>query len=104
MSSLFAKGFLVTLFSLLTSTLIRAEQPESLKHYPPYVKDDGKLHIYFCSTGTPDPAYQWLRHPACVVIRSSGKLFLVDAGEGATARIGQLGLNLAQVNPIFINH
>lgn len=68
------------------------------------MEDDGKMHIYFCGTGTPDPAYQWLRHPACVAIRSSGKLFLVDAGEGATARIGQLDLNLAQVDPIFITH
>ncbi|MCO1332797.1 MBL fold metallo-hydrolase [Microbulbifer sp. OS29] len=81
-----------------------AEQPESLKRYPPYVEDDGKMHIYFCGTGTPDPAYQYLRHPACIAVRSSGKLFLVDAGEGATARIGQLGLNLAQLDPIFITH
>ncbi|WP_026305180.1 MBL fold metallo-hydrolase [Microbulbifer variabilis] len=37
-------------------------------------------------------------------MRSSGKLFLIDAGEGAAARIGQLDLNLAQVDPIFITH
>ncbi|QFT56740.1 MBL fold metallo-hydrolase [Microbulbifer sp. THAF38] len=104
MPKLLIEAFFTTLALLILSNHLGAEQPESLRHYPPYVEDDGKMHIYFCGTGTPDPAYQWLRHPACVAIRSSGKLFLVDAGEGATARIGQLDLNLAQVDPIFITH
>ncbi|AWF83014.1 MBL fold metallo-hydrolase [Microbulbifer sp. A4B17] len=92
------------IFSVLFAISCLANQPESLKRYPPYVVDDGKMHIYLCGTGTPDPAYQYLRHPACVAVQSSGKLFLIDAGEGATARIGQLGLNLAQLDPIFITH
>ncbi|WP_444883036.1 MBL fold metallo-hydrolase [Microbulbifer sp. PSTR4-B] len=104
MLKVFAKLFLAILLFSILSSHSTAKQPESLRHYPPYVEDDGKMHIYFCGTGTPDPAYQWLRHPACVAIRSSGKLFLVDAGEGTTARIGQLDLNLAQVDPIFITH
>ena len=65
---------------------------------------DGKLHIYFCGTGIPDPGNQWLRHPSCLAGVYDNQLFLIDSGAGTSLRLSEIGLPINQISQVFLTH
>jgi len=76
------------------SSAFAANQPKNTKAN----FTDGKLHIYFCGTGIPDPDNQWLRHPSCLAVVNDNTLFLIDSGAGASLRLSEIGLPINKVN------
>ncbi len=66
--------------------------------------NDGKLHIFFCGTGIPDPDNQWLRHPCCLAVIYDNELFLIDSGAGASLRLSEIGLPINKISRVFLTH
>ena len=89
-------------------------QPESLsnqlfmetsqKKSPLPALTDGKMHIYFCGTGIPEPVAQNIRRPACLAIIADKQFILFDAGEGAIETIAGMGLPFTKIYHVFITH
>lgn len=74
--------------------------------YPSQEKllNDGKMHIFLCGTGDPEPGMQNLRKPACVAVLADNQFLLFDAGEGSAQTLGMLGLPIQLLNTVFITH
>lgn len=94
--------FLITAFTLLypPSAAFSASKQSSTDA----AFQDGKLHIYFCGTGIPDPGKQWLRHPSCLAVVYDNQLFLIDAGAGASLRLSEIGLPIGKISRVFQTH
>jgi len=58
------------------------------------------LFIIGCGSANPTQKHQ----PACQVLSSRGKLFMIDCGEGTQTRIARLGLSMKRIGHIFISH
>lgn len=59
-----------------------------------------KVYILGCSSATPTE-----RHlPSCQVIEISGRLLMIDCGEGAQRSLRLLRLNFSRLTDIFISH
>jgi ribonuclease Z len=93
---------LIVLFALLcqSSLAFSASKHSNTKS----AFHDGKLHIYFCGTGIPDPGLQWLRHPSCLAVVYDKQLFLIDAGAGASLRLSEIGLPINKISRVFLTH
>lgn len=96
--------FLITAFALLYLPSAAFSASASKQSNINAAFDDGKLHIYFCGTGIPDPGYQWLRHPSCLAVVYNNELFLIDAGAGATLRLSEIGLPINKISRVFQTH
>jgi ribonuclease Z len=60
------------------------------------------LHLALCGTGSPlpDPS----RAGPCNAIIAGGKVFLVDAGEGASANLSRMGIPAGRIEAVFLTH
>ncbi len=60
------------------------------------------LHLALCGTGSPlpDPS----RAGPCNAIIAGGKVFLVDAGEGASGNLARMGIPGGRIEAIFLTH
>lgn len=60
------------------------------------------LHVILVGTGSPLPDPSRAGPMTAVIV--DGRLFVFDAGDGATRRMGEIGLNSAQVKRVFLTH
>jgi ribonuclease Z len=60
------------------------------------------LHIGLCGTGSPLPDPD--RAGPCTFIRAGKRLFLVDVGGGAVRQLGEMGVQIGQIDGIFLTH
>jgi ribonuclease Z len=60
------------------------------------------LTAAFCGTGSPLP--DRTRAGPCTAIVAGGKLFVFDAGDGATETLQRMGLQAARVEAVFLTH
>jgi ribonuclease Z len=60
------------------------------------------LHVGLCGTGSPLPDSS--RAGPCTFVRAGKKLFLIDVGGGAVRKLGEMGVQLGQVDGIFLTH
>ena len=60
------------------------------------------LHLALCGTGSPlpDPS----RAGPCNAVIAGGKVFLVDAGEGASGNLARMGIPAGRIEAIFLTH
>ncbi len=58
--------------------------------------------IYIIGCGSANPTQRHL--PACQVLSTHGKQFMIDCGEGTQTRFARMGLNMNRVGHIFISH
>ncbi len=60
------------------------------------------LHVGLCGAGSPFP--DDLRSGPCTAVLAGKRLFVFDAGNGASRNIGKLGFMSGQVEAIFLTH
>jgi ribonuclease Z len=60
------------------------------------------LHAVFCGTGSPLP--DRTRAGPCTAVVAGGKLFVFDAGDGATETLARMGLPVARIEVVFLTH
>ena len=58
------------------------------------------VHILGCGSAKPTQRHS----PACQVVSTHGKLFMIDCGEGAQTAFARQGLNMNRLGHIFISH
>lgn len=58
------------------------------------------LHILGCGSANPTKTHK----PACQVLSTRGKNFMIDCGEGTQMRLARLGLSMKRIGHIFISH
>lgn len=60
------------------------------------------LHLALCGTGSPlpDPS----RAGPCNAVIASGKVFLIDTGDGTAARLARMGIPAGRIEAIFLTH
>ena len=68
---------------------------------PAYTADDGQVRVLLCGTGSPElsDAAQ-----ACTLVAAGGRMFLFDAGEGATRSLNSSNVELAEIDNVFLTH
>jgi len=59
-----------------------------------------EVNILGC--GSANPTQKHL--PACQVVQTRGKAFMIDCGEGCQMRLGRQGINMNRIGHIFISH
>ena len=60
------------------------------------------LAVAFCGTGSPLP--DRTRAGPCTAVIAGGKLFVFDAGDGASETLALMGLSPARVSAVFLTH
>lgn len=60
------------------------------------------LHAAFCGTGSPLPDAG--RAGPCAAVIAGGRLFVFDAGEGASETLARMGLAPGRVEAVFLTH
>ena len=60
------------------------------------------LHVGLCGAGSPFPDDR--RSGPCTLVLAGQRLFIFDAGSGATRNIGKLGFNTGRIEAIFLTH
>src|SRR5262249_35557275 len=60
------------------------------------------LTAAFCGTGSPLP--DRTRAGPCTAVIAGGKLFVFDAGDGATETLARMGLPVARIEAVFLTH
>lgn len=60
------------------------------------------LHAAFCGTGTPLPDRQ--RAGPCLAVIAGERVFVFDAGEGASETISLMGLSQGDIEAVFLTH
>ncbi len=85
----------------LSMRLMRAGAARIMTADPIAALPDG-LHLTLCGAGSPLPDPQ--RSGPCVGIVAGGKLFVVDAGSGASRNLQRMGLPQAAVEAVFLTH
>ena len=60
------------------------------------------LHISLCGAGGPMPSTN--RSGPCVAVMAGEQLFIVDAGTNGARNLGRMGINLGQVEALFLTH
>ena len=63
---------------------------------------DDQFELLFVGTGSPNRAPD--RGQPCLAFTAAGKLFLIDAGEGATGALTEFGAPLGKLDTIFLTH
>ncbi|MBQ8969004.1 MAG: ribonuclease Z [Bacteroidaceae bacterium] len=59
-----------------------------------------ELYILGCGSANPTKTHK----PACQVLSTRGKNFMIDCGEGTQMRLARLGLSMKRIGHIFISH
>ena len=60
------------------------------------------FEIYILGCGSANPTQK--HRPACQVLSTHGKNYMIDCGEGTQMRFARLGLSMKRVGHIFISH
>jgi ribonuclease Z len=60
------------------------------------------LHAAFCGTGTPLPDRQ--RAGPCLAVIAGERVFVFDAGEGASETLSLMGLSQGDIEAVFLTH
>ena len=60
------------------------------------------LHLGLCGAGSPFPDDR--RAGPCTLVLAGQRLFVFDAGSGATRNIGKLGFNTGRIEAVFLTH
>ncbi len=60
------------------------------------------LHAVFCGTGSPLPDRS--RAGPCFAVIAGGRLFVFDAGEGASETLSLMGLSQGDIEVVFLTH
>lgn len=60
------------------------------------------LHVAVCGAGSPLP--DPLRMGPCTAVIAGGRIYVVDAGSGATRNFGPMGLSFARVEAVLLTH
>lgn len=68
----------------------------------PYAGLPDGLHVGLCGSGSPMP--DPTRAGPCTVVLAGDRLFVIDAGAGATKNLSLMNLPPARVNGIFLTH
>ncbi|MFD0851186.1 MBL fold metallo-hydrolase [Actinomadura adrarensis] len=67
-----------------------------------YVQDKEHIRVLLCGTGSPEVSAA--RAQACTLVAAGGKLFLFDAGEGATKSLAESNVPYGELERVFITH
>ena len=67
-----------------------------------FVNDPAKFQVLLCGTGSPEPSAA--RAQACTMVSVGGKLFVFDAGEGASKSLSDSGVALDDIERVFLTH
>ncbi len=60
------------------------------------------LHVVLCGAGSPLPDPR--RSGPCVAVVAGGRLYVVDAGSGASRQLARLGLPQARIEAVLLTH
>jgi len=60
------------------------------------------MHVGLCGSGSPFPDES--RAGPCTLVLAGKRLFVFDAGSGATRNIGRMGFNHGQIEAVFLTH
>ena len=63
---------------------------------------DGRLHVFTLGTGSPQLGGG--RMPVANAIIAGDEFLLIDTGEGASRKMGELGLPIRRITAVFITH
>ncbi|WP_185976255.1 MBL fold metallo-hydrolase [Mycolicibacterium sp. 018/SC-01/001] len=66
------------------------------------VNDPEQFDVVLCGTGSPEPSAA--RAQACTLVSVGGKMFVFDAGEGASKSLAASGVALADIERVFLTH
>ncbi|ROO86817.1 ribonuclease Z [Actinocorallia herbida] len=84
----------------ITEAVIRAkvteEQDRSL------LEDKEHIQVLLCGTGSPEISAA--RAQACTLVAAGGKMFLFDAGEGATKSLADSDVPVTELDRVFLTH
>ena len=64
--------------------------------------EDTGMRVLLCGTGSPQPSAATAQ--ACTLVSAGGKLFVFDAGEGATRSLTGSGVPVHEIDQLFITH
>ncbi|MDG4667258.1 MBL fold metallo-hydrolase [Mycobacterium sp. 236(2023)] len=78
---------------------IRSQLAESEQYA--FGADDRSLRILLCGTGSPEASAS---AQACTMVSAGGRLFVFDAGEGATRSLVNSGVPVHEIEQVFITH
>lgn len=68
---------------------------------PSWTADDGHFRVLLVGTGSPEPAPA--RQP-CAVVAAGGKVFVIDAGEGAAPGLAEARVPVQGVERVLLTH
>jgi len=64
--------------------------------------EDGRLHVFTLGTGSPQLGGR--RMPVANAVIAGEEFLILDAGEGASRTMGELGLPVQRITGVFITH
>lgn len=67
-----------------------------------YLDDTEHVRVLLCGTGSPEISKA--RAQACTLVAAGGKMFLFDAGEGATKSLTQENVDITHIDHVFLTH
>jgi ribonuclease Z len=85
---------------LATLLVERAAREGVAASLPDTLPDD--LHAVFCGTGSPLPDRQ--RAGPCFAVIAGGRIFVFDAGEGASETLALMGVSPGDVEAVYLTH
>lgn len=85
---------------IAVSLFRRAAQEGLAADLVPHLPDG--LTAAFCGTGSPLP--DRTRGGPCTAVVAGGRLFVFDAGDGATETLARMGLQPARIEAVFLTH
>ncbi|AQA03292.1 hypothetical protein BVC93_13680 [Mycobacterium sp. MS1601] len=63
---------------------------------------DRDMRVMLCGTGSPENSAA--KAQACTMVSAGGKIFVFDAGEGATRSLAHSGVPVHEIERVFITH
>ena len=87
--------------SRIALALIKKKLPDIVTANPIADLDDG-LHVAIVGSGSPLPDEK--RGNPCTLVIAGGKVFVVDAGEGASETIARMGIDPGLIDSLLLTH
>lgn len=85
---------------IATRLVARAAQQGMSSNLPDELGDG--LHAAFCGTGSPLP--DRTRAGPCLAVIAGGRVFVFDAGEGASETLSLMGVPQGEIEAVFLTH
>jgi len=92
---------MASLRSRLALTLIKKKLPGIVAADPVAELGDG-LHVAIVGSGSPLPDEK--RGNPCVAVIAGGKVYVVDAGEGASETLNRMGIDAGRIELLLLTH